>query len=764
MLTKGAIGNLINRYKAVLKKCHLMNTFGSLAVASMLVLGGAGEAGAQYIEGYGSAITVEQSQITVDGLSDKARILGGWYINSAPTDAQKAELNSSITVNGGILNDAEGWTKTQTGFIFGGHYVSDLSTGTDKTVHEFNTGTTNVVINATDPVQSEYVIGGTGMHNSNVKLTGTETNVTINGGVFGKERPDGNVPEMYIAGGDNLKQGGYGAYVTSATSSIGETNITINDGKFNAAIIGGSNVIEYYRASAGEMSAEVGTANININGGEFNHAIVGGGLTWGGGDSETPKNPNYAGVKSEVGKVVMNIDGSSGKLNVNGDIYAGGMQGKAGENDKWNYAWNSNTVGEAKIVISNAEVKNVYGSNARLKDLPTSDSNKVTWEYSPVADKAVKTDLTLADSTAETVVLSHADSTLTAAGKTSVDELVFAGTDITIADTEKNKADVTLGSSVDASLKNINITMTEGQKLTLNSTATIVGNVTGLFSGDSSITGRGDIVANHLEGNYGTIVGQDSNVTLQGDSITLTGKGIYPVVYNAGSTGWTHEFNANADLDTDNLKQNDITIIGQSGSQAVNAQSNGITIRNFDTLTLKNEGDAADDAYAISSTGSGVITIKEGKTVDIASTGRGALYNTAAMSIDADEVSISAVIGKQSEARKQSAVYATSGTLDVTAKDKLTIKAEGASADAKFYAMGVTGGTVTLKGGANSSITGDIALTGGTTTIEMGKGSTSTAAFRSLPAHLPPSRATSPLLTRTTPATTPSLSSRTRAL
>ena len=36
MLTKGAIGNLVNRYRAVLKKCNLMNTFGSLAVASML--------------------------------------------------------------------------------------------------------------------------------------------------------------------------------------------------------------------------------------------------------------------------------------------------------------------------------------------------------------------------------------------------------------------------------------------------------------------------------------------------------------------------------------------------------------------------------------------------------------------------------------------------------------------------------------------------------------------------------------------------------
>lgn len=45
-LTKGAIGNLINRYKAVLKKCHLLNVFGSLAVAGMLVMGGAATAGA----------------------------------------------------------------------------------------------------------------------------------------------------------------------------------------------------------------------------------------------------------------------------------------------------------------------------------------------------------------------------------------------------------------------------------------------------------------------------------------------------------------------------------------------------------------------------------------------------------------------------------------------------------------------------------------------------------------------------------------------
>lgn len=46
MLTKGAMGNLVNKYRAVLKKCRLLNVFGSLAVAGMLVMGGAGNVGA----------------------------------------------------------------------------------------------------------------------------------------------------------------------------------------------------------------------------------------------------------------------------------------------------------------------------------------------------------------------------------------------------------------------------------------------------------------------------------------------------------------------------------------------------------------------------------------------------------------------------------------------------------------------------------------------------------------------------------------------
>ena len=57
MLTKGAIGNLINRYRAVLKKCTLINVFGSLAVASMLVMGGASAAHAISLDDLTDGVT-----------------------------------------------------------------------------------------------------------------------------------------------------------------------------------------------------------------------------------------------------------------------------------------------------------------------------------------------------------------------------------------------------------------------------------------------------------------------------------------------------------------------------------------------------------------------------------------------------------------------------------------------------------------------------------------------------------------------------------
>ena len=69
MLTQGAIGNLINRYRAVLEKCRLLNTFGSLAAASMLVLGSTGMAGAVDIA---TPMTISKGSAPLEDMADYA--------------------------------------------------------------------------------------------------------------------------------------------------------------------------------------------------------------------------------------------------------------------------------------------------------------------------------------------------------------------------------------------------------------------------------------------------------------------------------------------------------------------------------------------------------------------------------------------------------------------------------------------------------------------------------------------------------------------
>lgn len=87
-LTKGAIGNLINRYKAVLKKCHLMNTFGSLAVAGMLVMGSAAAAGAVTVttgQDFKDAVTDAEAEATITLGQDIEQGLGAVFDNKDVT-------------------------------------------------------------------------------------------------------------------------------------------------------------------------------------------------------------------------------------------------------------------------------------------------------------------------------------------------------------------------------------------------------------------------------------------------------------------------------------------------------------------------------------------------------------------------------------------------------------------------------------------------------------------------------------------------------
>ena len=102
MLTKGAIGNLVNRYRAVLKKCHIMNTFGSLAVAAMLVMGSAGMAGAAPVSSDTNLSTTTTLNTTNSaGTHDDVNVAGNLTVNYAEGGYGDI-LAGNVTVKGSI--------------------------------------------------------------------------------------------------------------------------------------------------------------------------------------------------------------------------------------------------------------------------------------------------------------------------------------------------------------------------------------------------------------------------------------------------------------------------------------------------------------------------------------------------------------------------------------------------------------------------------------------------------------------------------------
>ena len=120
-MTKGAMGNLANRYRAVLKKCCLINTFGSLAVAAMLVMGGANDAAIAQSIGYDVTSTQPtQASITVEDNS-----------NEADARAINAFAEGSYSISG------VDWAEAKAKGIQGAHaygVLAESSTGLPLTV------------------------------------------------------------------------------------------------------------------------------------------------------------------------------------------------------------------------------------------------------------------------------------------------------------------------------------------------------------------------------------------------------------------------------------------------------------------------------------------------------------------------------------------------------------------------------------------------------------------------------------------------------
>ena len=100
-LTQGAIGNLINRYRAVLRKCRLLNTFGSLAVASLLVMGPCAAA-------YAAPAPVPWTQKTVTIDSSNPQTVDKLYDTINPNTTNNILTETLTLLDGGSLTIAAG--------------------------------------------------------------------------------------------------------------------------------------------------------------------------------------------------------------------------------------------------------------------------------------------------------------------------------------------------------------------------------------------------------------------------------------------------------------------------------------------------------------------------------------------------------------------------------------------------------------------------------------------------------------------------------
>ena len=267
-LTKGAIGNLINRYKAVLKKCHLMNTFGSLAVAGMLVMGGAGVAVAADdlpLEGEHTYDSEKNPNVN--------HLMGGWLVKDAAT-AGDAKGDITLTVNGGTISE-----------IIGGSYAKNVN-GNNVTVTHGDITTTI----GDKTTSAEFVVGGSKVAGgAGANLETGKTTLTITGGTFGTQKTD---DYELVMGGNYAKTAGSNPLTATTEGS----SVTVKGGTFHASVVGGS-VAHNYSINGSIAVTDNGNTSVTITGGTFNPsksdrddangginlsaAVIGGGLAYG---------------------------------------------------------------------------------------------------------------------------------------------------------------------------------------------------------------------------------------------------------------------------------------------------------------------------------------------------------------------------------------------------------------------------------------------------------------------------------------------------
>ena len=607
MLTKGAIGNLVNKYRAVLKKCRLLNLFGTLALTGALTVGAAGMAGAAPTWGPDQDVTITGNETLSNGGQAQSLAIGG--------------AGNSLTVSSSI-----------------GHlYVSGATTLNDGGTLTLNTGP-HGLLGTTDNASeaADTWTGSFGMTGGTLEISSSQLQmdaVTISGGTAniagqiggGTNWDDGamlvgglNGAATTVSGG-KITVGDYGQVMGGqVTVSGGEVALGGNSGKAailrsygadNALTLTGNGKISVSASGYGVLTANA----VNINGGTLD---VKGNLTLAG---ALTKKQSLANALKASGDATVNQTGGTvavaagGALNINRGVeynLSGGTLSSAGTlhvegelNLNGNVALTDLTAGTGKVYLGYDPDGDGAGQNGYAK-IRLGTAENVTLATSTLGDKSDGKSITVdanGSLQVQNLTLTGDSLSINKEGRIKVNSLTLtpgAAQDFTLSSGqlmlkgEDGSSTLSVGGTgvlkLDGSTKKAELKLGE-----LNSDGTV--NSGGSLNADITATGSNAKVT--VNGGAWTLA-EGKTLDIQGGALTV-----------GGGTDIDYAGNLPAELDVSKgtLKS---ASAGNGSTTGINVLQNGVLAGALDTFLVADGGAIASGLSKIDVANGGTLWIK----------------------------------------------------------------------------------------------------------------------------------------------------------
>ena len=261
MLTKGAIGNLVNKYRAVLKKCRLLNLFGTLALTGALTVGAAGMAGAAPVPAPWDGETVTIGTNKTENVSTLFDI-----VPDKDQSGGKNVATTTLTIDGGALSLSNGARLVH--YNYDGQ--SGVTTGMDVTMKSGSLAVDGSSAYTSMDVNTARIESGT------VELTGKAgaawENAAYIGAYKGMDITGGTVnmqvnSELFAGNHFSITGGTINMQGTDTSGGFGNNAAHIMFTSENT--IGGTAVINVDAGKYGVMSAptlDMTGGKLNVNG------------------------------------------------------------------------------------------------------------------------------------------------------------------------------------------------------------------------------------------------------------------------------------------------------------------------------------------------------------------------------------------------------------------------------------------------------------------------------------------------------------------